>query len=383
MSEYKMSEWKISLFRPAVLVGCLLSSLSVSAWAASVTDLAGRTVEIPAKIERIIVGEGRMLPSLAIMDRELPAQRVVGMLGDFEQLDPGSYAQYRQVYPKLDQIERLGRSSQSFSVEEAIALQPQLAIFSLRGHGPDVKDTATLQRLSKAGVTVVYVDFTKDPLKNTEASIRVLGQVLGKQKAAEQYLEFYRSEMAKVSAGLAKVKRKTPMFLESRVGLGNSCCETLTHGMLGTFVSAAGGANIADPLVPGAYGTVSLEFLLQSQPEVYIGTGIGNPITARDRNSPRIALGAGIDRATAQASLRHALTRPGFAQLKAVQTGRAYAISHHFNYSAANVVAVQVLAKWLYPAEFAQLNPQATLQTFFQRFQPVPLAGTYWIEVGQ
>ncbi len=348
--------------------------------AATVVDLAGRTVQIPAKVERIILGEGRMLSTLAILDRDLPKDRLVGMLGDMEQVDPGAYAQYLKVYPNLDRVARLGRSGQSFSVEEAISLKPQLAIFSLRGHGPDMNDQATMQRLSKAGIAVVYVDFSKDPLKNTEASMRVLAKVLAKEKEAEQYIAFYREEMAKVTQGLGNIQRKTTVFLESRVGLGNSCCETLTHGMLGSFISTAGGDNIANELVPGSHGTVSLEFLLQKQPEVYIATGIGNPQTAQDERNPRIALGAGVDLAHAQKSFKRALSRTGFAQFKAVQNGRAYAISHQFNYSAANVVAVQAMAKWLYPQQFAALDPQATLQRFYQRFQPVPLAGTFWIE---
>ncbi|WP_028455043.1 ABC transporter substrate-binding protein [Chitinilyticum litopenaei] len=350
------------------------------ALAATLTDLAGRQVAIPARVERIIIGEGRMLASLAILDRELPGKRVVGMLGDFEQLDPGSYAQYRKAYPNLDRVARLGKSSESFSAEEAISLKPDLAIFSLRGHGPDVNDKATLARLEKAGITVIYVDFTQDPIRNTEASIKVLGQALGKQKAADEYLAFYREEMAKVAQGLAGVRQKTRVFLESRVGLGNSCCETITHAMLGRFIDAAAGDNIARAIVPGSHGTVSIEFLLQTQPEVYIATGIGNPLTARQANSPRIALGAGIDAATAQASFQHALKRTGIAQLRAVQQGRAFALSHQFNYSAANVVAVQAVAKWLYPERFRQLDPQATLARFYQRFQPVPLAGTYWTQ---
>ncbi len=357
-----------------------LSILFSLSHAASVTDLAGRTVQLPSKTERIILGEGRMLTSLAILDRDVPRQRVVGMLGDFEQLDPGSYAQYRKVYPNLDKIARLGRSSQSFSVEEAIRLKPQLAIFSLGGHGPDVNDTATLQRLSRAGVTVVYVDFNKDPLKNTETSIRVLGEVLGKPQAATRYLAFYRSEMAKVKQGLSGVTRKPSVFLESRVGLSGGCCETITHGMLGRFVEAAGGRNIADALVPGSHGTVSLEFLLNTQPDVYIGTAIGNPLTAAHANSPRIALSAGIDTQTARTSFQRTLSRSGIARLTAVKQGRAYAISHQFNYSAANVVAVQAMAKWLHPERFRQLDPHATLQRFYQDFQPVPLNGTFWIE---
>jgi len=42
------------------------------------------------------------------------------------------------------------------------------------------------------------------------------------------------------------------------------------------------------------------------------------------------------------------------------------------------VVAVQAFARWLHPERFAKLDPNATLATLYQRFQPVPLTGTYW-----
>ena len=355
----------------------VLALLAANSQAATLVDLAGRQVTIPAKVERIVLGEGRMLTSLTILDRDLPSKRIVGMLGDFEQLDPGAYAQYLQVYPRLDQIARLGKSSASFSVEETIRLKPDLAVFSLRGHGPGVNDVATLRKLQSAGVTVVYVDFTQDPLKNTPQSIRVLGRMLGKEKAAEQYIDFYQQEMARVSTGLSKVKRYPSVFLESRVGLDKSCCETITHAMLGRFVDAAGGNNIAKTKVPGAHGVVNVEFLLTEQPEFYIATAIGNPQSAQS-NSPRIALGAGITPAMAQKTLRKAMQRTGIAELDAVRNGKTYALSHQFNYSAANVVAVQAIAKWLHPEQFAQLDPNDTLQRFYQRFQPVALNGTYW-----
>ncbi|WP_315980744.1 hypothetical protein [Aliamphritea spongicola] len=45
------------------------------------------------------------------------------------------------------------------------------------------------------------------------------------------------------------------------------------------------------------------------------------------------------------------------------------------------MAAVQVFAKWMYPQAFADLNPDQTLQTLFERFQPVPLEGTYWVKL--
>ncbi|XZG70475.1 ABC transporter substrate-binding protein [Chitinibacteraceae bacterium HSL-7] len=360
------------------LIALTAALLFGSAHAVTVTDLAGRSVTLDKPPQRVLLGEGRMLTSLTILDPDLPRQRIVGMLGDFEQLDPGHYALYQARYPALDQAARLGKGGASFSVEEAIRLKPDLAIFSLRGHGPDLNDKPTMKRLSDAGITVVFVDFSKDPLKHTVPSITILGALLGKPERAAEFNRFYQDEMAKVTRALARTQNQPKVFLESRVGLGTSCCETLAHGMLADYVDAAKGSNIAKPLVPGISGTVSVEYLLTHQPDVYIATAIGNTETEKKGGSKRIAMGQGISAATAQASFGQALKRPGISSLSAVKAGRAYTISHHFAYSAANVVAVQAIAKWLHPTEMAGVDPQATLKAFYQRFQPVPLTGAYW-----
>ena len=49
------------------------------AWAQgthTVTDLAGRAVTLPTRIDRILLGEGRLLPVLGILDPANPAQRL-------------------------------------------------------------------------------------------------------------------------------------------------------------------------------------------------------------------------------------------------------------------------------------------------------------------
>jgi iron complex transport system substrate-binding protein len=92
----------------------------------------------------------------------------------------------------------------------------------------------------------------------------------------------------------------------------------------------------------------------------------------------RVVLGADATPEAARASLARAVQRRGIAQLEAVRQGRAYAIWHHFYNSQFNVAAVQVFAKWLHPELFADLDPRATLQTLYTRFQPIPLEGVYW-----
>ena len=345
----------------------------------TVTDLAGRSVRVPAKVERILLGEGRLLPLLAVFDRDDPARRLVAMMGEFEKLDPPGYAQWTRRFPQIDKVPRVGRtSSGSFSDEQAITLKPQLAILGLAGgHGPSERDRETLARLEAAGTAVVFIDLRHDPLVNTPRSMLLLGEVLGRKAEAEAFVTFWRAQLAVVTDRLAKARPEAPtVFLENRVGLSEGCCDTMV-GLVGKLLDAAGSRNVAKDLIPGEFGTLNPEFLIARQPRFYIGTGIG-ALATQQQMPLRVVLGADATSEAAQASLARAVQRRGIAQLQAVKEGRAYAMWHHFYNSPFNVVAVQVFAKWLHPELFADLDPRATLQTMYDRFQPIALEGVYW-----
>ncbi|WP_133767836.1 ABC transporter substrate-binding protein [Enterovirga rhinocerotis] len=365
--------------RVAACLGAPLLLLAApQAEAREVVDLAGRTVQVPDKVERIIIGEGRYIPTLAIFDPENPIRRIVGMMGDYEGVDPGSYARYRARFPEIDQIKRIGRAARdTFSIEQAITAKPQVAIFGLAGHGPGARSAEVINALEAAGVAIVFVDFRTDPLVNTPRSIALLGQVLGREDRAEEFLSVWRPALAAVTERLAR-ERPAPVrvFIESRVGLGRGCCETMTRGMMGRFVGAAGGVNVAEPILPGEAGVVSLEWLIAHPPDVYIGTAIGSGQNAK---ASFLALGSGVSEETAQARLTNALARQGIADLPAVRDGRAHAIWHHFYNSPFNVAAIQTFAKWLHPALFADLDPTRLLADMHARFQPFPAGGVYWV----
>ena len=347
----------------------------------TVTDLAGRTVTVPAQVDRILLGEGRLLPALAILEQaELP-RRLVGMMGDFESLDAPGYRQWSQRFPQLDKVARVGRNnSGSFSDEQAIALRPQVAILGLgSGHGPSQSHRETLARLEAAGIAVVFIDFRHDPLRNTPRSLELLGQVLGKRKEAEAFVTTWKAELERVQSRLRTLPVGTAaptVFLENRVGLADECCATMV-GLVGMLLDGAGGKNVAKGLTPGEHGTLNPELLLAQQPRIYIGTGIGNMGDAQ-KGALRIVLGADATPEAARQSLARANQRRGINALQAVQQGRAYAIWHHYYNSPFNVVAVQVMAKWFYPELFADLDPQATLKALYARHQPIALQGVYW-----
>jgi iron complex transport system substrate-binding protein len=357
--------------------------LTHSVFAAEVTDLAGRTVTVPDKVERIVLGEGRYFPALSILDRDDPVRRVVGMMGEYEKLDPASYGRLKAKFPKIDDVPRIGRAAaDSFSLEKVIALKPQVAFLGIEGHGPGSSATEIIKSLEAAGVTIVFIDFRSDPLANTPKSMELLGKVLGKEKEATDFLAVWHAEMNKVTSVLAE-KKPAPVrtFVESRVGLSPGCCETMVRGMIADFVTKAGGVNIAGDIVPGHAGTVSLEFLLTNPPEVYIGTAIGAAAT-KDSSPERLALGSDVSAEVARETLQRSLRRTGIADLDAVKNGRAFAVWHHFYNSPLNVAAVQAIAKWLHPDLFKHLDPEGLLRDLHHKFQPYELEGVYWTSSG-
>lgn len=360
--------------------GLLPAAPAAAAPGAQVVDLAGRTVTVPQRVERILLGEGRFVAALSILERDDPIGRVAGMMGEFQLLDPGGYAQWTARFPALAAVPLVGKASaDSFSAEAAIALRPDLAVFGLGGHGPGPDARELVAQLEAAGTTVVFVDFFRDPIANTSRSVTVLGAMLGREAEAAAFAAANDAELTRVRERVAKATRRPLVFLENRVGLQEDCCASVGSHVIGKLVEEAGGRNLGTGIIPGQAGLISLEYLLTHQPDIYVGTAIGSAIS-RDQAPRRILAGPGVTAEMARESLTRSLTRTGIADLDAVRAGRAHAIWHHFFHSPFNVVAVQAMARWFQPELTADLDPETTLRTLFARFQPVEPDGTYWID---
>lgn len=365
-----------------ILISGLVSHPAQAAETITVTDLAGRQVRLDVPVKTMILGEGRFVPTLEILDPSDPSDRIVGMMGDFERFDSAGFAQYVKAFPRIKDIPQIGHgSAESFSLEKSISVKPDVAIFGLgSGHGPGARHKAILDRLAAAGVPVVVVDFRIEPLINTPKSIDLLGRIMGREVEAKAFNDFYAAELKRVEDGLKGVTDKPKVFIEIHIGGREDCCATMNEGMMGRFIDWAGGINIAEGKVPGAYGLLNPEYLLVAQPDIYMGTAIG-AAGVKYPKPGRIVLGPSADETSARDTLLQATQRRTISGLKAVQAGRAHAIWHNFYNTPMNVAAVQAMAKWIHPDRFPELDPRKTLETLFRRFQPVPLDGAYWVSL--
>jgi iron complex transport system substrate-binding protein len=140
---------------------------------------------------------------------------------------------------------------------------------------------------------------------------------------------------------------------------------------MGEIIKLVGGRNIAEGVVPGALGDVSVEYALKADPDIYIATG---------NHEPGLLLGAGVQPAPAQAAFAKVLARPEFKDLRPIRDGQAHGLWHDFYNSPYNILAIEALAKWISPAKFKDLDPQQTMAEMNQQFLQTPLSGQYWID---
>ena len=102
---------------------CCLAALPVLAEEITVTDIAGREVTLDAPVDRMILGEGRQVYLLAVLEPENPFARVVGWRQDFSEADPDNFARYAEAFPELNDLPTFGGFKEgTFDVEQAAAL---------------------------------------------------------------------------------------------------------------------------------------------------------------------------------------------------------------------------------------------------------------------
>lgn len=102
------------------------------------------------------------------------------------------------------------------------------------------------------------------------------------------------------------------------------------------------------------------------KPDVYIMTGSKRP------NTNVLPFGYGVQPKEVNATFQTLLKRTGLAQIEPVKNGRVYGVYHHFYNHPYNIVGMEILAKDLYPQQFADLTPNADFRTIVKKFTKLP-----------
>ncbi|QQR36277.1 ABC transporter substrate-binding protein [Devosia oryziradicis] len=356
-------------------------SLPAFAQAFTITDVAGREVSFDGPIERVILGEGRMIYSLAAIETDNPFEHVVGWRNDLWTTDVKSFDAYVAKFPEAAELPFLGRLTDgTLQVETVVTLDPDVLLLSI-GDKTAAEEVKLEETLADVGVKIVYIDFREHILDNTVPSLHILGQLFGKPQRAAEVADFWQSKMDEIAKVIAANDIERPdVFMYRAAGLVE-CCGTFGPDNFGLMVELAGGHNLGSDFLPGYTGSINPEQVIASNPDVIVVTGSDwtNSPDAKDFVSvgPGTADGAEASRAM----LAKLVDAPAFTGSTAVAEGNVHAIWHQFYTSPYQFVAIQEMAKWFHPELFADVDPEATFKEFYDRFLPIEYEPGAWLSL--
>jgi len=322
----------------------LLVSLTVSAEARVIADAAGRQVDIPDRVERVICsgpGALRLLTYLQAQDRAVAVDSMEKRKPRFEARP------YALANPQYKALPLFGdfRGHDHPELILGLAPQPQVIFKTYAGMG---HDPVELQQ--KTGIPVVilnYGDLGANRIHFFQA-LEIMGTVLGKKARASDVISFFKAAIAdlKNRTGDIPAERHPASFVGGIAFKG-------PHGFQATepgyppFVFA-GLRNLAhDPKMEKTalrHSNIAKEKIVMWDPEFLF----------MDLSTLQLGTGSG--------ALHELKTDPAYQGLAAVKSGRVYGLLP-YNWYTQNFGSILAnayfLGKLFYPERYTGIDPAA------------------------
>lgn len=377
-----------SIFLVLTTTACLLAAGCVTTNSAAnntdaqitFTDLAGREVTLDSRPETIAVGF--YIVNYLMVGGDDALDKLVGLAMDsWDGTRYGEYAVFTSTYPKLletnGEIVNIGSyHDDTLNTEKILQLKPDVLLLFPSQYSANNEQVKTYEN---AGINVVVIDFNSNTLETHTRSNRILGMLLGKEDVAEEQIAAYTAAVNDITSRLADANvEKKAVYVE----LGNKgpgdYGNSYSNTMWGSFATQAGGINIADGQIE-KYGSLNPEYVIASNPDVIF---IGGAIWSGDTNGDQMRMGYTISEETARERLKKFTERPGWNVITAVKEGEVYGVDHGGLRTMIDYVYLQYIAKALYPELFEDLDPQATMEEFYEKYLPdLDYTGTFMIKL--
>ena len=271
--------------------------------------------------------------------------RAIGSIDKVIAVDANT-AQDRVYWKEFDPNNVIGKSQFNLNYEKIIELAPEALITPRNGNYE--KD---IEQLSKAGIKVIVV--TGWDNANMPEQIERLGKIFGNEKGAKKLIEFYNKNLSEVKKRVAKVKDKRTIYWEYGDPFTSAIPGTSNDGWV-SMMRAANGINIFDdPNIKGQ--TVDPEKILLEDPDFVIKTTSGPAF----KNT-------GIYTSPTEKEYKvvmdEMLSRTGWKDLKAVKNKNVYITTGFCAGGLGKLIGVMYTAKWLYPEEMKDINPDKVFE---------------------
>ena len=345
-----------------------------------ITDVTGRTVTLKKPAERVVLqwsgAGGPFFTISALMGKDTP-KVIAGMDTSLQDYRADMWKHFTTEMPELAKIPGVGTiGDKTFNAEQVVALNPDVIFIPV-----DLKDqyeSDAKAKMDAAGIQTIYIDYHAEKLESHQKSIKAIGKALGKEERAAEISKFYTDRVTRVLDRVSKINKPKPtVYLE--VGMngpeefGNSFSSNYSWGALATMA----GADVITKDVIKKTSPINPEFILEKNPDIIMIMGSYWP---KKPTSMRLGFEATED--SSQALLKAFTTeRQGWSELKAVENKQVYSAHHGLPREVFDAAVFEYLAKTFYPEEFKDVDPEATLKEFYDKFLPFSYSGIWFMHM--
>ncbi|MFP3908963.1 MAG: iron ABC transporter substrate-binding protein [Archaeoglobaceae archaeon] len=321
--------------------GCSQRSQAGGEGTIEITDMAGRTVEVPEEVDRVVgVGAG----SLRLITYLNATHKVVGV-EDFEKSD--HLRPYIMAHPELTELPSIG--PQHGGDAELIAAQdPDVIFWTYTKAG----DADNLQQ--KTGIPVVVLEYGRpheEGRKTFYDALRLMGDIINKEDRAEELIQYMNSTIQDLNHRTKDISEE----VKPAVYVGG-VAHRGAHGIVSTEPAYAPFEYLDARNVAGGLGLehamVSREKLTQWNPDIIFVDRQGYSLVEKD------------------------LERAEYHSLDALKDDKMYGILP-YNYYTTNYATVVAnayyIGKVIYPESFSDIDPQKKANEIYTRFVGKPV----------
>ena len=345
-----------------------------------ITDVTGRTVTLKKPAERVVLqcsgAGGPFFTISALMGKDTP-KVIAGMDTSLQDYRADMWKHFTTEMPELAKIPVVGTvGDKTFNAEQVVALNPDVIFIPV-----DLKDqyeSDAKAKMDAAGIQTIYIDYHAEKLESHQKSIEAIGKALGKEERAAEINKFYTERVTRVLDRVSKINKPKPtVYLE--VGMngpeefGNSFSSNYSWGALATMA----GADVITKDVIKKTSPINPEFILEKNPDIIMIMGSYWP-----KKPTSMRLGFEATEASSQELLKAFTTeRQGWSELKAVENKQVYSAHHGLPREVFDAAVFEYLAKTFYPEEFEDVDPEATLKEFYDKFLPFSYSGIWFMHM--
>ena len=342
--------------------------------ALTLKDVKGREVTIDLPLSSYAISTMDLIDYIIPLLGEEAFHKLVGS----GQSGGRSLESYARLYTPIvgNYMEHVGQISDHnapFDLEMVLAMDPDVLLVN-SAMGAHRYALEIEPQLTAAGIPIVLVDVPgKSFTTSAQSTLRLLGQIFEKEQRADEVASFLDEQFALVASKNLADRADKPTVYYEKSGYSEVFGSTNTSKSgWGTVIAAAGGENIADPILldsaagKGSGNTLDPEYVLKSDPDYIVLSGSG------------LGWMDNIPGATLSPPSFDIVNRTGWSTLKAVKNNNVYELTHAASRTIYGFHPCLKLATVFYPEEFEGLDPDAVIAEFFDRFMLIDSDVTVW-----